>query len=112
MTSRLKLKDEQRQWRDMVCISAGQLRGTFKVDGPVALVLIFQSPKWITNDFKVRQVDVDNYIKPTCDGIEVALRLPDEINFQVHAFKSLSTKERTLVYLFDLGRLVDYHILE
>lgn len=104
-----KLKQEAHDFRAWVLQAIGADRFTWKPTGPLSCYILFQSPKWITKERKVRQVDADNKVKPLLDAIEQALETPDELVWELHTYKILGPKERTIVYLFDLGDVVEYH---
>ncbi len=104
-----KLKPEVHAFRDWVTLAIGHQRFDWKATGPLSCYVFFQSPYWVTKERKVRQVDVDNRVKPLLDAIEKALDTPDELIWSLHTYKVLGPKERTTVYLFDLGDVVDYH---
>lgn len=104
-----KLKQEVHDFRAWVLEAIGAARFTWKPTGPLCCYILFQSPSWITKERKVRQKDADNKVKPLLDAIEQAIETPDELVWETHTFKILGPKERTIVYLFDLGDVVEYH---
>jgi Holliday junction resolvase RusA-like endonuclease len=77
--------------------------------GVVGSVLLFESPVWVTQAHTVRQMDHDNRVKPVFDAIQQASGMPDEIVWEFHAYKIYGAVERTIIFLFDLGEVVDYH---
>lgn len=81
----------------------------WKPSGVTAAVILFESPIWLTQEYTVRQEDADNKLKPILDAIERATVVPDQLHWQLHAFKIASKKTRTIVYLFDLGDIVEYY---
>lgn len=76
--------------------------------GVTAAVVLFETPQWLTKKWTVRQKDVDNLVKPVFDAVEEAVHIPDERHWEIHAYKIASKKVRTIVYLFDLGDVIDY----
>lgn len=103
------LSPEARTFREMVAWKLGALKSTWKPKGPVAIVILLFSPYWITKEHRVRVMDVDNRIKPLIDAVKEATSMPDELCWQVSAFKVASKHEKTVVHMFELGDVVDYY---
>ena len=104
-----RLKPAVLNWRAVAAESIGQLSGKWQPTGATVAVLLFESPYWLTLKREVREKDVDNLIKPTLDAIQQASGIPDELHWQVHAFKLLSKRQRTTIFLYDLGTIVEYY---
>lgn len=96
-------------YRMRVCEALGQSRWTFRPSGCYAAVVLLETPMWITTRREVRQRDADNLVKPILDAVEHAMDLPDELCWNHHVFKVQSKRERTRVWLFDLGDVVEYY---
>lgn len=77
--------------------------------GVTAAVILMYSPMWVTKESRVRRFDADNRIKPVFDAIERATGQPDENHWNFHVFKVPSKRERLMVYLFDLGDVIEYY---
>lgn len=90
-------------------VHQAMLREKWKPTGLTASILIFESPLWLTKKNTVREMDVDNRVKPTLDAIEKCTATPDELHFQLHVFKIPSKRTRTTVYLFDTGDVTEYY---
>lgn len=105
-----RLTEEAKAFREIVSISMGPLRNTWKPMNPVSAVILFESPSWLTKKRTVRKLDCDNRVKPLFDAIEIASGMRDELCWQFHAFKIPSKKERTTVYLFELSDIVEYMV--
>lgn len=104
-----KLKPEVHEFREALAKAMGTKRFTWKPAGVTAAVILFQSPFWVTGEYRVRKEDADNKVKPVLDAVEIATDIPDELNWQVHAFKVLGKETRTMVFLFDLGDVVSFY---
>ncbi len=72
-------------------------------------MVFLQSPHWITQKHTMRDMDGDNRLKPLFDAIECCTGQRDNANWQHHCYKLASNIERTTVYLFDLGDLIEYY---
>ncbi len=96
-------------YRMRVCEALGQNRWKFRPTGSYAAVILLESHLWIRTDRKVRQMDADNRVKPILDAIEHAMDLPDELCWNHHVFKVQSKRERTRVWLFDLGDVIEHY---
>jgi len=80
----------------------------WKPTGPSAALILFESPRWLNGKLQIIQMDTDNRIKVVMDATEKVTDVPDELYWQVCAFKVASKRTRTWVYLFDLGDIVEY----
>jgi Holliday junction resolvase RusA-like endonuclease len=109
MKSGFRLDPKILDYRMRVCEALGTNRWKFKPTGTVAAVILLESPMWITTKREVRQMDADNRVKPILDSIEHAMDLPDELCWNHHVFKIQSKRERTRVWLFDLGDVVEHY---
>jgi hypothetical protein len=104
------LKEEVHEYRARVARAIDEIkRKAWRPVGVTAAVVLFESPTWLTQEMRVRKEDCDNKIKPALDAAALATGIPDELHWQVHAFKVASKRIRTIVYLFDLGNVVDYY---
>jgi Holliday junction resolvase RusA-like endonuclease len=106
---RFYLDPKALDYRVRVCESLGQRRWSFKPTGTFAAVIFLESKLWVTTKRQVRQMDADNRVKPILDAIEHAMDLPDELCWNIHVFKVTSKRDRTTVYLFDLGDIVEFY---
>lgn len=104
-----KLKPEVLDWRTIVAETMGDKRWLWKPTGVTAALLLFESNYWLTGRRQVREADIDNRVKPALDAVQHATEIPDELHWQIHVFKVLSKRERTTIFLFDLGDLLEYH---
>lgn len=109
VNNRRILKPEVHAYRKLVGVALGPKRMTWRPTGAVGAVIFFESPNWVTKKLEIREVDVDNRIKPLFDAIKELTGVPDETNWQFSVFKIASKKTRTLVYLFDLGDVVEIY---
>jgi Holliday junction resolvase RusA-like endonuclease len=104
------LKPEVHEYRARVSRVIDEARRkAWRPLGVTAAIVLFESPTWLTQEKRVRKEDCDNKIKPALDAAALATGVPDELHWQVHAFKIPSKKTRTIVYLFDLGNVIDYY---
>lgn len=103
-----RLHPEQEVFRQLVAYAMGPKKLDWLPTGTVAAVILFETPEWIKQDYTVSTRDVDNLIKPLLDAVKVCSGMPDELAWQLHAFKLVSKRTRTSVYLFDLGDVVEY----
>lgn len=104
-----RLTEEATSFRDMVALAVGHQRHTFKCGGTACVMIFLESPRWLTKKMTIREMDVDNRIKPVLDGIKNCTGVPDETNWEIHCWKVASRAERLTVYLFDLGDLVEFY---
>lgn len=104
-----RLDPQVLQFRSRVSEALGQARWQFKSTGAFAAVILLESKLWVTTKCKVRQMDADNRVKGVLDAVEHAMELPDELAWSIHVFKIASKRERTTVYLFDLGDLIEFY---
>jgi hypothetical protein len=104
-----RLREEAKVFRQLIVDALGDQRHMWRPTGITAAVILFESPEWVTARRLVREMDVDNKVKPMLDATEKATNVPDELHWQVHQFKVLCKRKRTRVFLFDLGEIVDYH---
>lgn len=103
-----RLTEDAKVFRDLVHLAIGHQKFTYKCGGTAAVLIFLESPHWITKKLTVREMDVDNRVKPTLDGVKNAIDIPDETNWELHVWKVASKQTRTTVYLFDLGDVVDF----
>lgn len=104
-----KLKPEVFQFRALVQETMLEDCKGWQPTGVVAAVVVFESPIWLTQTNQPRKVDSDNRLKPLFDAIEKTTLIPDETNWELYVFKAFANYERTLVYLFDLGNMIEFH---
>lgn len=103
------LQPHVKEFRSLVADTMNHQKINWAPVGVTAVVIIFQSPMWITLERRVREMDVDNRVKPLLDAIQHATGQVDERHWHFHAFKAPSKRTRSTVYLFDLGDVVDYY---
>lgn len=103
-----QLKSEATDWRIVLMNAMGPLRWKWKPTGVTAALVLFETPYWITAKRTVREMDADNKTKPLLDAIQHATEVPDELHWQFYVFKVLSKRQRTSVFLYDLGDVVEY----
>ncbi len=103
-----RLTPEAQAFRWMTKKAIGSKQFNWHPKGIVAALLFFENPHWITQEFRVRAADADNLVKPTLDAVKISARMPDELIWQAHVFKISSKRKRTIVYLFDLGDVVEF----
>lgn len=104
-----RLRPEVLDWRKVVIECMGDLRFAWKPQGVSAAVLLFESPYWLDQRRMVREKDADNLIKPAIDAVQHATSVPDELHWQFHVYKILSKRQRTTIFLYDLGDVVEYY---
>jgi Holliday junction resolvase RusA-like endonuclease len=105
------LSAETVTFRQMTALAIGHRRHDWKPVGQVAALVFLAQPYWLTKKLTIREVDCDNMLKPLFDAIQHAVDVPDETNWEVHAWKITTTKRvQTAVYLFDLGGVVDVYL--
>lgn len=95
-----------REFRKMIKARTGSLKFTGKL---VSAILLYYSPKWITKEQRVRRMDLDNKVKAVFDALAHAIDLKDENVWEYHTYKMPSKQEKLVVYLFDMGDLVEYY---
>ena len=110
MTMTKYLKEEVGDFRGLVQASLLRAKVEWKPKGVTAVVIIFESPAWVTQEHRVRKVDVDNKVKPTFDAISKGSGVDDSMHWESYTYKVLSMSERTICYLFDLGDIVEYFL--
>lgn len=76
------------------------------IHGTCALVLAIESSSWLQQDNAVRDKDIDNYIKSPVDAVKRHLG-GDHLVWEVLNFKIQSTRDRTHVWIFEFGDIVD-----
>lgn len=74
--------------------------------GVLAAIIVFRSPSWLTKESTVRDVDIDNKVKPLLDAFEQATGIRDSRFWALHAFKALGDSDKTDVALYDLGDII------
>lgn len=104
-----RLRQEVIDWRIVVMEAMGELRWKWKPTGVTAAMLLFESPYWITGRRTIREMDADNKTKPALDAVQHATEVPDELHWQIHVFKLLSKRQRTTIFLYDLGDIVEHY---
>lgn len=104
-----KLRPEAEDWRTVVCETMGQDRWKWKPTGVTAAVLLFESPYWLTAKRTVREMDADNKLKPALDAVQNATQIPDQLHWKFYVEKVLSKRQRTTIFLYDLGDVVEYY---
>lgn len=104
-----RLKPEVKDWRNVLSECMGDLRFKWKPTGVCVAILLFESPHWLDGRRQVREKDADNLVKPALDAVQQATGIPDELNWQCHAFKVLSKRQRTTFFLYDVGDVIEYY---
>lgn len=99
-------KEEYNDFKALTYYSTIKQKG-FKPKGITSCIIIFEMATWITKEHKIRVMDCDNRIKPTLDSIKHAIGVDDERYWHEHIFKAVGKKNRTHVWLFDLGDIVN-----
>lgn len=107
---RKNLKPEVEDYRWIVKAAVSRLGEKWKPTGVTAAIILFESPIWLTKAHFPRQKDADNLVKPVLDATEKATNVADELHWEFHVYKMASGRERTVVYLFDLGPVVEYYL--
>ena len=96
--------------RDFVKLTAFYLnarRGEWTPRGLSAAVVVFESPTWVTAAKELRKKDLDNKIKVLFDAAAMALGKDDIRHSQLAAYKLFGHRDRTHVWLFDVGDIMD-----
>lgn len=101
------LRPEALDWRMLVVEAMGRQRWLWKPTGVTAALILFESPYWLTGKRQVRENDIDNKTKPALDAVMHATEVPDELHWQLHVFKVQSKRQRTSIWLFDLGDVIE-----
>jgi hypothetical protein len=104
-----KLKADAMDWRLVLMEAMGTDRWKWKPTGVTAAILLLETPYWLTQKRLVREMDADNKTKPIFDAVQYATETPDELHWQFHVFKVLSKRQRTTIFLYDLGDVVEYY---
>lgn len=104
-----RLTDESVLFRKLVNTAIGSQKFMFKTGGTVGGIIFLESPKWLTLEKKLKEMDVDNRPKALFDAVKHSLALADETNWEFHAYKILSKNIRTTVHLFDMGDMVEFY---
>lgn len=104
-----RLRPEVISWREVMVECMGDLRFKWKPTGVSAAILLFESPNWLDGRRQVREKDADNLTKPTFDAVQHATEVPDELHWEFHVYKLLSKRQRTTIFLYDLGDVVEYY---
>jgi hypothetical protein len=98
------LDPETKALRDSVRYKLANV--SFKPVGLLSAVIVFGSPSWLTKANTVRDVDVDNKVKPLMDAFELATGIRDSRFWALHAFKTLAAVDVTRLSVYDLGDVV------
>lgn len=93
--------------RDELAYRLAPMRRQFVPKGVLAAIIEFQSPKWVTKENTVRDMDWDNKVKPLFDAFEKATGIRDSRFWAGHIFKRVGPKEQTTMCVYDLGDIVD-----
>lgn len=78
-----------------------------KVRGTCAIILAVESALWIKQDNTVRQMDIDNKLKSPIDAFKTEFASGDHQAWETLIFKVQSKRERTTVWVFEMGDIVD-----
>ena len=95
------------QYRDLVAYVLGYRKSEWKPRGAVAGVFVFEAPLWVTKANEIKNADADNRVKCGLDALAKATQMPDQQVWEVHAYKLVSKRTRTRMWLYDLGDVVD-----
>lgn len=106
--SKTKLTPEAHRFRRLVQDALGNFRWKGK-PGQLMGLYFYCSPHWITKRRTIRQMDGDNRAKALHDSIQLATGLNDSRVWEYHSYKIPSPREQTLVYVVDLGDIVDWY---
>lgn len=104
-----RLSEEYLLFKKMVDHSVKLSRNNFKIRATAAVVILLESPRWVTKKSTIREMDADNRVKPMLDAMQESLEIPDETNWEIHVYKIASAKEQVTCFVFDLGEVVNYH---
>jgi Holliday junction resolvase RusA-like endonuclease len=104
-----RLSEEYKFFKVVVAQTVKLTNPLFKISHTACVMMLFESPRWITKKHTIREMDLDNRIKPMLDAIKESINSPDETNWELHAYKIASKREQTTVCIFDLGDVVNYH---
>lgn len=104
-----RLSEEYKFFKSVVNHTVKVTNPLFKISGTACVMILLESPRWITKKHTIRTMDLDNRVKPMLDSIKEAINSPDETNWELHVYKIASKREQTTVCIFDLGDVVNYH---
>lgn len=104
-----RLSQETLDFRQLTAIAIGAQRFTWRPTGAVTALVFYLSPHWVTKRHELRDMDADNRLKPLFDAVQEATGVPDYTNWEIHCYKVASSVTRTVVYLLDLGDLIDVY---
>lgn len=96
-----------REWRAVVDQRIKELGITWRPQGVVAGIIVFESPIWVTKKHTIKKADADNRIKATFDAIALSTGSDDAHLWEGHFYKLFGRREITHVWLFDLGDVVE-----
>lgn len=102
------LSKESLAFRELVAIAC-MGRQTWKPTGAVMVMAFLLSPYWVTKERVMRHADGDNRLKPLLDAAQHALNVPDHTNWEYHLWKVYAERTMTVVYMFDMGDLVEFY---
>ena len=104
-----RLSEEYKFFKTVVAQTVKITNPVFKISATASVMILLESPRWITKKHTIRTMDLDNRVKPMLDAIKDAIKSPDETNWELHVYKIASKREQTTVAIFDLGDVVNYH---
>ncbi len=104
-----RLSEEYKFFKSVVSATVRVTNPAFKISGTACVMILLESPRWITKKHTIRAMDLDNRVKPMLDAIKESINSPDETNWELHVYKVASKKEQTTVAIFDLGDVINYH---
>jgi len=96
-----------KEWRREVHERMRTLGIQWNPRGVVAGIIVFESSMWVTKKHTVRRADADNRIKPTFDAVAEVAKVDDATLWEGHFYKLFGRREKTHVWLFDLGDVVE-----
>lgn len=93
-----------RSFEDALLLEARRTR--VDVRGTAAIIIAVESKHWLKQDNTVREMDVDNFMKSPIDAIKTTMG-GDHVLWEDMIFKVQSKRERTTVWLFEFGDIVE-----
>lgn len=104
--ARRTLVPEVRAMRDQMAMRMDTHKRAWRSGGAMAAVIVIYSPLWITKEYCIRDMDIDNKIKPVLDAYVAATQVSDKGVWSVSAFKAVADRTLTRLWLFDCGGVV------
>lgn len=109
------LHEDVRKWRDTARLAIHRMKPRVVFHGLINGVIIFRSPKWVTQKGTAALQDADNRTKPVLDAIKQDPKKPnlpylikdDSLLWEWYTAKQLSDREETVIYIYSAGDIVD-----